>query len=143
MFIKRILHFSIVLYITLIYVLGIQLCSYPPTNNKVTYATIKNLSKKHKEKGDTIIILHATIHTTSTSICTSLKTRASIITPTTLRILAFGNFLTQEIMDTPIEAWSLKKDKRGTYNVASTLVTAPDSFGQISPNHSFFKGIYL
>ena len=51
----------------------------------------------------------------------------------------FGKFITQDVMDTTIEAWSRDKGKHITYLTASALDIAAGSFGKISPNHSFLK----
>ena len=82
----------------------------------MTYATITKPSKNLKGKGATTVPLHTTIHTTSTSVCSSLKTRASTLIPTTSYISAFDNFITQEVMDTKIEAWSRDKGEHSTYS---------------------------
>ena len=83
------------------------------------------------------------IYTTSTSVCTSFKTCASTIMPTMSRMSAFGTFLTQEIIDTIIEAYSREKGKYSTYSAASALATALGSFGQIYPPTHFLKNLLL
>ena len=105
----------------------------------MNYATRTEPSKNLKSKGATTSPLPTTIHTTFTSVYTSLKIWASTITPTTSILESFVNFLNWEVTDSTIEAWPRGNGKHSTYPTASTLATILGSVGQIPPNYSFLK----